>query len=124
MKSRSLAVIALSLVACLAGPVNAEPAAKMAGGVLVNTTGMTLYTFDNDVPGSGKSKCNGPLRRAVAAGDGRRGRQARRRPDHRHARRRRQAMGLQGQADLSVHGDKKAGDMTGDNFKDVWHVVK
>ena len=39
---------------------DAEPAARMAGGLLVNTTGMTLYTFDNDVPGSGKSACNGP----------------------------------------------------------------
>ena len=32
----------------------------MEGGVLTGATGMTLYTFDKDTAGSGKSVCNGP----------------------------------------------------------------
>src|SRR4029434_2228579 len=28
-------------------------------GVLTNSAGMTLYTFDKDAAGSGKSECNG-----------------------------------------------------------------
>jgi predicted lipoprotein with Yx(FWY)xxD motif len=37
-----------------------DPMAKNADGVLVNEAGMTLYTFDKDVAGSGKSACSGP----------------------------------------------------------------
>jgi len=33
---------------------------KVADGVLTNEAGMTLYTFDKDAAGSGKSVCNGP----------------------------------------------------------------
>ena len=45
-----------------------------AGGVLVNAGGMTVYTFDKDPAGSGKSVCNGncatnwPLIRSMVAG--------------------------------------------------------
>jgi predicted lipoprotein with Yx(FWY)xxD motif len=31
---------------------------KTADGALANSAGMTLYTFDKDVAGSGKSVCN------------------------------------------------------------------
>jgi predicted lipoprotein with Yx(FWY)xxD motif len=33
---------------------------KTADGALTNGAGMTLYTFDRDAAGSGKSVCNGP----------------------------------------------------------------
>ena len=33
---------------------------KVVDGVLTNSAGMTLYTFDKDAAGSGKSECNGP----------------------------------------------------------------
>jgi predicted lipoprotein with Yx(FWY)xxD motif len=33
---------------------------KVAGGALTGPNGMTLYTFDKDPAGSGKSVCNGP----------------------------------------------------------------
>ena len=33
---------------------------RTADGVLIGPTGMTLYTFDRDAAGSGKSTCNGP----------------------------------------------------------------
>ena len=124
MKSRLLAVIALSLFACLAGPASAEPAAKMAGGVLVNTSGMTLYTFDNDVPGSAKSKCNGGCAAlwppALAAADAK--------PEGELTIVTRddgaKQWAYKGKPVYLYTGDKKAGDTTGDNFKDVWHVVK
>lgn len=52
---------ALALGALLAVPAAfAQTApAKTADGVLVGASGMTLYTFDRDQPGSGKSVCNG-----------------------------------------------------------------
>lgn len=52
----SLFVLALAACASMGG----TPApAKVADGVWVNAGGMTLYTFDRDTAGSGKSVCNG-----------------------------------------------------------------
>lgn len=51
----SLALAFLGGCAAMAG----SPA-KVADGVLVGPNGMTLYTFDKDEVGSGKSVCNGP----------------------------------------------------------------
>jgi len=50
-------ITVLALVACQS--MSAMPA-KVADGVLTNPAGMTLYTFDRDTAGSGKSVCNGP----------------------------------------------------------------
>ena len=36
------------------------PPTKVMDGVLTNSAGMTLYTFDKDAAGVGKSTCNGP----------------------------------------------------------------
>ncbi len=48
---------ALLLGACASAP----PApATASNGALVGANGMTLYTFDKDAAGSGKSVCNGP----------------------------------------------------------------
>ena len=33
---------------------------RISDGLLTGSNGMTLYTFDKDVAGSGKSVCNGP----------------------------------------------------------------
>src|SRR6478609_7172807 len=38
----------------------AQQPANVAGGMLTNPAGMTLYVFDRDTAGSGKSACNGP----------------------------------------------------------------
>ena len=56
------AVRAASFAALLAGLLAAcaSAPARMEGGALVGATGMTLYTFDRDAAGSGKSVCNGP----------------------------------------------------------------
>lgn len=53
----------LTVTGCASTSREAEipPApARFADGVMVNTAGMTLYTFDKDPVGSGKSVCNGP----------------------------------------------------------------
>lgn len=116
--------LAAALAASLsAGPAPAQsaPPARMEGGMLVATNGMTLYTFDKDA--GGRSACNGPCAEnwppltataadaasgdwsIVAREDGRRQWAYKGKPLYFFAR------------------DRKAGDKTGDGFKDVWHVA-
>lgn len=55
--------LAAGTVALLAACAGAPPAAvpvKTAEGALTSASGMTLYVYDKDVAGSGKSTCNGP----------------------------------------------------------------
>ena len=89
-------------------------------GVLVNSAGMTVYTFDKD--SAGKSVCNGPCAEAwpavapsanvaapysvVTRDDGAK------------------QLAYQGKPLYTFKKDVKAGDRNGDNFKDIWHVVK
>jgi len=122
--SRAFATLALSLSALVATSAFAEPAAKMANGMWVNTAGMTLYTFDRDVAASGKSVCNGPCAAlwppAVAAAD------AKAEGDFTLVVRDDGARqwAFKGKPVYTYSGDKKAGEMSGDNFKDSWHVIK
>ena len=51
-------ILATALLGCSTVMANGAPA-KESGGVLVGDKGMTLYTFDKDEKGSGKSVCNG-----------------------------------------------------------------
>lgn len=62
MKFTSRTGIAASLTLALLGAYSSTASAQVMteGGVLVGPNKMTLYTFDNDVGGSGKSVCNGP----------------------------------------------------------------
>ncbi len=61
MKSAAAAPTALAaaflLTACASPPVATAPVTQV-DGVLVATRGMTLYTFDKDAPGSGRSACD------------------------------------------------------------------
>lgn len=95
-----------------------------ADGVLVGPNGMTLYTFDKDAAGSGKSVCNGPCATnwpplAVAAGDSAQGDFSIITRDD-------------GSKQWAVKGkplyfwikDSKPGDKTGDGINSVWHVAK
>ena len=51
-------VMSLALNACV--PMSSGQAiVKTNNGILVSTSNMTLYTFDNDQSGSGKSTCYG-----------------------------------------------------------------
>ena len=124
MMRQPVALIAFSLATAFSPLAQAEPAAKMAGGLLVNANGMTLYTFDKDVAGSGKSVCNGPCitlwPAAAAAADSK--------PEGDLTVITRddgsKQWAFKGKPLYTYAADKKAGDMTGDNFKEVWHVVK
>jgi predicted lipoprotein with Yx(FWY)xxD motif len=60
LKSRSSLAVAFSLALLGGCAAMAASPATVADGVLVGPNGMTLYTFDKDAAGSGKSVCNGP----------------------------------------------------------------
>ena len=119
------ALLALAFVGCASYQTKSMGApAKMAGGVLVNSAGMTLYTFDKDVAGSGKSTCNGPcaaLWPPIAAEDGTSGS-----GDYSIVSRDdgTKQWTYQGKPIYLYAKDEKPGDMKGDNFKNVWHVIK
>lgn len=119
-----LAAFSFAALAAFAVSAHAEPVPKMAGGMLVNTSGMTLYTFDKDAAGSGKSACNGPCATlwppAMADAD------AKPSGDFTVITRDDGAKqwAYKGKPVYTYATDKKAGDMLGDNFKDVWHVAK
>ncbi len=122
MKHFSLALSLAAAVFCTAA--HAEPAAKMVGGVLVNTSGMTLYTFEKDVAPRGKSTCNGPCATlwppAMAAANAK--------PEGELSIVTRddgaKQWAYKGKPIYPYSADKKASAVTGDNFKDVWHVIK
>jgi len=97
---------------------------RIADGVLTNASGMTLYTFDNDPSGSGKSTCNGPCATnwpplVAAAGSKAAG-------DYSVITRDDGSLqwAYKGKPLYFYQPDQKAGDRSGDNFKDVWHIVK
>ena len=122
MKTLAAAVLIAVLGAC-ASLGGAPMPAKFEGGMLVDSAGMTLYTFDRDTAGSGKSACNGPciaLWPALKAADTDR---------------------LAGDWSIVTRDDgskqwayknkplylwvkdQKPGDKTGDGVNKVWHVI-
>ncbi len=123
MKLRLLAAAATLLIVTACATTPPAPATA-TGGVLVGANGMTLYTFDKDTAGSGKSVCNGPCATnwpplAAAAG----------------------AMGSgdwtiitrdDGSRQWAYKGkplyfwakDSKPGDRTGDGFNKVWQLAR
>jgi predicted lipoprotein with Yx(FWY)xxD motif len=116
-------LLAALLVGCASAP-EAAPPAQMKGGVLVNAKGLTLYVFDKDVAGSGKSACNGdcavkwPPLLATATdkpmgdltiidrADGRK------------------QWAYKGKPLYTWPEDSEPGDVYGDNYNKVWHIVK
>ncbi len=124
MTSRLLATLVFSVGAMLAGAAHAAVPVKTANGMLVDVNGMTLYTFDKDTAGSGKSTCNGPCATlwppVMAAAD------AKPEGDMTIVTRDDGAKqwAYKGKPVYLYKSDMKAGDKTGDNFKDVWHVIK
>lgn len=118
------AIAALTIAAGVFAPAYAaETPAKFEGGVLVGAKGMTLYTFDKDTPGSGKSACDAacvnnwpPLYAADgAAASG----------DYTIATlyNGKKMWAYKGKPVYYWVKDKKAGDRTGDGVGKVWHVV-
>ena len=55
-----LAALAFAGCAQMSSMMGGAAPVKTVDGVFVNADGMTLYTFDKDAAGSGKSTCNGP----------------------------------------------------------------
>ena len=122
MKAVHLGIACLSALFALSAQA-ADPApVKKVDGVLVDAHGMTVYTFDKDVAGSGKSACKGPCAQnwpAVKAGDA-----PLAEPYSAIVRE-------DGTRQLAYHGkplytfvkDKKAGEREGDKKMNVWHVV-
>jgi predicted lipoprotein with Yx(FWY)xxD motif len=122
MNALKLGTACLSALFALAAHA-ADPApVKKVDGVLVDAHGMTVYTFDKDAAGSGKSACTGPCTQnwpPVKAGDA-----PLSEPYSTVVRE-------DGTKQLAYHGkplytfakDKKAGDRTGDKKMDAWHIV-
>jgi predicted lipoprotein with Yx(FWY)xxD motif len=120
----TLAALLLAACGSLYGGSSAAAPAKMSDGVLVGANGMTLYTFDKDTAGAGKSACNGPcatLWPPLMAGASEQGSGAWSvviRDDGSRQ------WAYKGKPVYYYQADKQAGDRLGDNFRDVWHVVK
>jgi predicted lipoprotein with Yx(FWY)xxD motif len=115
----SLAALSL-LVAC----ATATMPAQTQSGALTNPAGMTLYTFDKDVAGSGKSVCNGdcaikwpPL--AAGTFDKASGDYAVITRDDGA-----KQWSYKGKPLYLWFKDQKPGDMTGDGVNNVWHTAK
>lgn len=100
------------------------PPATVSGGALAGPNGMTLYTFDKDAAGSGKSVCNGPCANnwpplfatdadkavgdysVITRDDGKK------------------QWAFKGKPLYYWVKDAKPGDMTGDGFNKVWQVAR
>ena len=119
-----LILTASLLAACAGCSAQAAGPVKVTDGMLTGINGMTLYTFDKDDTGSGKSVCNGPCATnwpplLVAEGesaskdysvvirdDGKKQWAYKNKPLYYWIK------------------DQKPGDKTGDGFNNVWRVAK
>ncbi|WP_241070665.1 COG4315 family predicted lipoprotein [Achromobacter insuavis] len=121
MRTQIAAALVLSSAALFSAGAHAQ-AVKTQDGVLVNSAGMTLYTFDKDA--GGRSACNDQCAKiwppvtaaadAKASGD----LSVITRDDGS------KQWAYKGKPVYLYAKDTKPGDKTGDNFKDVWHVIK
>ena len=121
IRTIAAAAFALALTACAS--MGGAPTQE-SGGVLTNSAGMTLYTFDNDPAGGGKSVCNGPcatnwpplMADAGASASGNYTIITRDDGSKQWA--------YKGKPLYLWVQDKKPGDRTGDGFRNVWRVAK
>ena len=130
MKLLSIAALSVALLGGCAGMsdmmsgMSSSSPAKVADGVLVGPNGMTLYTFDKDTTGSGKSVCNGPCATnwpPLMASD-----TDKPSGDYSIVTRddSKKQWAMKGKPLYYWIKDVKAGDKTGDGVQNVWHVVK
>lgn len=123
MTKSLIAAASLALAAFGAAAAPSTPAAPI-NGVLATPAGATLYTFDKDTAGSGKSACNGqcatnwPPLAAQAADSGAGDWTIVTRDDGSRQ------WAFKGQPLYTYAKDAKPGDTTGDGKGNVWHLVK
>ncbi|CAB3867660.1 COG4315 family predicted lipoprotein [Achromobacter sp. CF-sbj1-Ac2-l] len=121
MRTQIAAALVLSSAALFSAGAHAQ-AVKTQDGILVNSAGMTLYTFDKDA--GGKSACNDQCAKiwppVTAAADAKASGDLSiiTRDDGS------KQWAYKGKPVYLYAKDTKPGDKTGDNFKDVWHVIK
>ena len=128
---KTLAVLVAATIIGVAGcstmdtMMGAPPApTKVMDGVLTNSAGMTLYTFDKDTAGSGKSVCNGPCAAnwppLLAAAD------AKARGDYSIITRDdgTKQWAYKGKPLYLWVKDSKPGDRTGDGFNNAWRLAR
>ncbi|ALX85826.1 hypothetical protein A7P25_03155 [Achromobacter xylosoxidans] len=121
MRTQIAAALVLSSAALFSAGAHAQ-AVKAQDGVLVNSAGMTLYTFDKDA--GGKSACNDQCAKiwppVTAAADAKASGDLSiiTRDDGS------KQWAYKGKPVYLYAKDAKPGDKTGDNFKDVWHAAK
>ena len=114
----------LSLTAGCASIQAGGAPATMKDGMLVNAKGLTLYTFDRDVAGSGRSACNGdcavkwPPHLAGATDQARGDYTVVVRDDGRRQ------WAFKGKPLYTWPEDQDPGDKYGDNYNKVWHIVR
>ncbi|RTZ42564.1 hypothetical protein EKL30_12775 [Candidimonas sp. SYP-B2681] len=118
-----LAVLTFALMAGTSA-MAADVPIKKSGNILVDQSGMTLYTFDKDAANSGKSACTGGcaenwLPVTAAAGASPQGKFTIITRDDGT-----KQWAHDGKPLYRYKSDAKPGDRTGDNFRNVWHVVK
>ena len=123
MKRIANSIAALVLLAFLGGCAGMAGApVKYSDGVMTNSAGMTLYTFDKDA--AGKSACNGPCATnwppLMAGADDKAGGDWSiiTRDDGS------KQWAYLGKPLYNWSKDQKPGDKTGDGFNKAWHVVK
>lgn len=126
MKSNVRALLLSSLLATVLAACASAPSAptKLSNGVLTGPNGMTLYTFDKDATGSGKSVCNGPCATnwpplLASESDQPHG-------DYTIAVRDdgKKQWAFKGKPLYFWAKDSKPGDKTGDGFNKVWQVAR
>jgi predicted lipoprotein with Yx(FWY)xxD motif len=122
---RSLIALGAAALLTLSGAIGAAAVPAMAeGGVLVDAKGMTLYVFDKDPAGAGKSACNDQCAQnwpPLTAGTTDKGS-----GDYTVLTRDDGSLqwAYKGRPLYLWVKDTKPGDKTGDGVKDVWHVAK
>jgi len=117
-------IFLLSLATLTSPAIAAGAPAVNTDGTLTGTNGMTLYVFDKDVAGSGKSVCNGPCASnwPPLAADGAAGPAGDYSIITRDDGARQWA--YKGKPLYFWAKDHKPGDKTGDGFNGVWHSAR
>ncbi len=124
MLKATATLAALTLVSLVAVAASSPTPAVTANGVLATPAGATLYTYDKDAAGSGKSVCNGPCATnwpplPAQASDAAAG-------DYTIVTRDdgSKQWAYKGWPLYTFAKDAKPGDTTGDGKGSVWHLVK